>query len=240
MFIPYFNIKENYHLFNQQRKEANGYCLNCNRPIPGKFVYCGACNTRKLMIDGLEGTRVRIGMVGRDTINYQQYLHRSIFKCNVHIDYRGNKQDRVKARVSDEAMKVATTRLHRVLSCNKYTYNEKEYLNNQHNRNNYISIQDTRNIDKRLIYNILLYYISYHINNNHDFKTEIHFQTSMMQNLLINIETTYIRLNQEVDTFNFQHMRKTNRNTYWYWLYEEINSIIQPLMSELILNIHVK
>ena len=38
---------------------------------------------------------------------------------------------------------------------------------------------------------------------------------------------------------NFQHMRKTNRNTYWYWLYEEINSIIQPLMSELILNIHV-
>ena len=123
--------------------------------------------------------------------------------------------------------------------CNKYTYNEKEYLNNQHNRNNYISIQDTRNIDKRLIYNILLYYISYHINNNHDFKTEIHFQTSMMQNLLINIETTYIRLNQEVDTFNFQHMRKTNRNTYWYWLYEEINSIIQPLMSELILNIHV-
>ena len=209
--------------------------MNCNKPLTYKYIYCSNC-TYKLFSDGLEGKRVRLGQVGLDVINHQQYLHRSIFKCNVLDKYRGLKEDRIKSKVTMKSINIATTRLSRALSCNKYTYNEKIHTNNRHNTSIYKAISDVRNIDKRLIYNILMYYISYHINNNHDFKSFIHFQTSMMNNLLINIERTYIRNNQDVNIKYFKFKRTNNSNKYWYWLFEEIDSLIQPLMNEIIMS----
>jgi len=234
MFIPYFNTPDNYHKFYRDIKIANGFCMNCNKPLSFRHIYCDHCNSRKLLIDGLEGKRVRLGSVGKDTTNYQQYLHWSIFQCNVHINYRGKKEDRIKARVSKTAMNVATTRLRNALSCTKYTWLGKEHYNNKHNRAIYKEIKEVRNIDKRLVYNILLYYISYHLNNNNEFKTFVHFQTSMLNNLLINVENTYIRVKRPDNIQYFQHKRKGNSNKYWYWLFKEIDALVKPLMNEII------
>ena len=234
MFKPYFNTKENYHRFREDIKIANGYCLNCQKPLTHRHMYCSGCIRNKLFIDGFEGSRVTFGDVGIDTIPFQQFLHRSIFDCNVFVDYRGKKEDRLKAKISKKTLNRATIRLNKALSCAKYTYNNKEYFNNKHNREIYMQVKDVRNIQNRLIYNTLLYYISYHLNNNTQFKTFVPFQTSMLHNLLINVENTHIRVNRPENRRYYNQKRKSNKAKYWYWLFEEVDSIIEPLLYEVI------
>lgn len=240
MFNPYFNTPDNYHKYAQDLLVANGYCLNCNAPLRIRHTLCGKCMKTGLFYDGFEDSRVKIGSVGRDTINYQQYLHRSIFDCNVHFKYRGTKEERIKARVSKKAMNKATIRLNTALSSVKYTYNEVQYHNNKHNRKIYNSVKDVRNIQERLIYNVLLYYIAYHIDNNIQFKSFVHFQVSMMHNLLINVENTHIRIHRPENFKYFNQRRKNNTAKYWYWLFKEIDSIVNPLMNEIIESITKK
>lgn len=236
MFIPYFNTKDNYIKYNRDIKIANGYCLNCNKPLNNRVVYCSGC-TKKLLTKGLEDKRVKLGEVGRNTINYQQYLHRSFFDCNVHIDYRGEKNDRIKARVSKSKLKSASIKLDKMLLAKDFRYNGKTYKRNDYNIDMYKSIMHVRNIKERLIYNILLYYISYHIENNHSFKTFVHFQTSMIQNLLINIENTSVRVNKANVKFSNQK-RNRNNSKFYYWFFTEIDKIIKPLMNEVIESIN--
>lgn len=234
MFIPYYNTQDNLKQYNIDLKIANKHCLVCNKPLVKHYLYCGRCN-KELLQNGLEGSRVKFGTVGRSTIPYQQYLHRSIFGCNVNLAYRGLKEERKKARITTKSMELAEIKLHKILSCNTFTYRDKVHTNNKHNKEIYLAIQDTRNLRKRLIYNTLLYYIAYHIDDNQEFKTFVHFQTSMLHNLLINIENTYIRKNRDVETrFFHQKRRYHNSNKYWYWLFTEIDKIIKPLMEELI------
>jgi len=234
MFIPYFNTPDNYHKYNHDLKVANGYCLNCNKPLKWKHIYCENCGSRKMFSDGLEGSRVTLGLVGHNVINYQQYLHRSIFDCNALDKYRGVKEDRIKAKVSKKAMNTATIRLRRALSCSKFVYLGKTHYNNKHNVKIYNQVKDVRNIDKRLVYNIAMYYISYHIENNPQFKTFIHFQTSMLNNLLINVENTHLRVNKPTDLLYSYSYRKNNIAKYWYWLFTEVDSIMQPVMNDII------
>ena len=234
MFIPHFNTPDNYKKTWEQVKEANGYCLNCNKPLNIAVVYCSNCNTKRLFTDGLEKTRVRIGDVGQNTINYQQYLHRSFFGCNVLSKYRGIKEDRIKAKVKPETLRKATIRLRRVLSAKSFDWLGKNWKTEPYKVSVYNQIKNVRNIDKRLIYNILLYYISYHLNNNSQFKTYIHFQTSMMQNIFINIENTHYRVNKPELKLEDRNKRKYHTNKYWYWLFKEIDAIAQPLMKEII------
>lgn len=234
MFIPHFNTPDNYKKTWQQLKEANGYCLNCNKPVNAAHIYCSSCNNNKLFVDGLEKTRVRIGDVGQDTINYQQYLHRSIFGCNVLAKYRGEVKDRIKAKVKQETLRLSTMRLKRVLSATSFDWLGKNYKTEPYKVNIYNQIKHVRNIDKRLVYNILLYYISYHLNNNSQFKTFIHFQTSMMQNIFINIENTHYRVNKPELKLEDRNKRKYYINKYWYWLFKEIDAIAQPLMKDII------
>jgi len=212
--------------------------MNCSKPLTHRHILCFSCRVRKLYVKGLEDKRVKIGQVGRNTTNYQQYLHWSFFKCNVHVNYRGIKEDRIKAKVSDKAIEVATLKLHRALSCHKYTWLGKKYLNNNHNREIYSKVENVRNIQKRLVYNLLLYYISYHIENNPEFKTFVHFQASMLNNLLINVENTHIRVNRPKDFKYFDQKRNINKAKYWYWLFTEVDNIMKPLMNEVIGSIY--
>jgi len=235
MFIPYYNTPDNYSKYNQDIKVANGYCLNCNKPLTYKAIYCTNC-THKLFDKGLEDSRVTIGMAGRNAINYQQSLHRSIFGCNAHIDYRGLKENRIYTRVSKEAMHIATTKLRRTLLSKSYVYLGKRRQVNKYSRELYEQILDVRNLDKRIIYNILLFYISYHIENNHEFKSFVHFQVSMLHRILIDIEWIYKRINNTLPprfSGRGRHIAK-----YWYWLFNEIDSTIKPLMNEIISDIY--
>ena len=217
---PYFTTPDNYSRYNEDIKKFDGYCRLCSKPIKYKHLYCPRC-IKKLKKSGQEENRVTIGVVGRSTIPYQQYLHRSFFGCNVHIDYRGAKEERLTARVSKELVISQSKRLDALLMKH----------NNEH-KQHYIQIRDIRNISRRLLYNITLYYIAYHIDGSKDFKSYVHFQASMMQNLLINIENTVIRTNKE--TFVFHRARGNYPLRYYYDLFSQINKIVTPILKEMV------
>ena len=69
MFKPYFNTKDNYPKYVEDLKRANGFCLNCNKPLTYKHILCNNCRTAGLYYDGLEDSRVKFGAVGRSVIN---------------------------------------------------------------------------------------------------------------------------------------------------------------------------
>ena len=133
------------------------------------------------MTSGLEPSRVRIGSVYKDCINYQQYLYRSIFGCNVTTKARGIKEHRVKFKVHKDIL-------------DKLIYKIINLINSQNNRHKELFNKlDTRQIAKHILFRTILYYISYYTNNNKQFCSEAHFYASVVHTYYTTIERFYIR-----------------------------------------------
>ena len=229
---PLWNTTDNHTKSNIIRQQSAGYCLNCNKPQTASFTYCSTCNT-ELIRSGLERKRVRIGQVGRDTVNYQQYLHRIFFDCNAPVAYRGIKEDRIKVRIPKDTIERATLQLHNLLRDNSYTYNDKKInKRNYPHTKLYNTISDIKNIPKRLLYNIVLYHLSYYHNDNPEFISMAHFQSSMIQNLLINIENIHLRT-QDYLPEESKKTRYKYVNKYYYWLYERITSVVSNVIGDM-------
>ncbi len=225
MFTPFFNTPDNHRKYKEYIRMANGYCLACNRPTIKE--YCPMC-IKDLVTRGLEARRVTFGEVGRTCINYQQYLHTSFFKCNVLYKYRGIKEDRIKAKVSEQTLITATMDIRNLLSCKSYVYLEKRYSKRTTVVHKYHEIRDTRNFDRRILYNITLFYICYHIENKL-FKTEAHFYASLIYHIDSYIKETNYKL-----TKIKQDKREVEINKYYLYYIQELNKLITPVMKEIV------
>lgn len=162
------------------------YCHECNRPLKSYYYHCTTC-TKKMKTTGHEPHRVKLGDVGRSTIAYQQSLHRQFFGCNAPVQYRGNVEDRIYIKIEKKNLEVQIAKLNRYL----YTMNNKHgWL--------YRKIEHIPNISKRLIYNSVLFYLHYIYNKeNQLFNTHLHLRSSLVMMVLISIENTYLRTNEE-------------------------------------------
>lgn len=224
-FIPIWNDNSfaDIKLHNQYRKLANGYCLECQKPLNYKHYLCQNCITQ-LKLNGLEYRRVGYKRVGESTINYQQYLHRKFFKCNAPLQYRGEKENRLKTNIKQETINKATDILHNYL------------LNSSDTElsNIYKEIQHLRNTDRRLLYGILLYGISYYIVEIKDFKHKAHFQASIVKQLDNDIKRMFIRTNYKNPDKLIKH------NPYHRTLSQnkEIYTAISKAISILIIEVY--
>ncbi len=226
-----FFTKDNLKSYKHMVSINTGHCDNCNKPIYAKLLYCSAC-MYILKANGLEQDRVKIGAVGRDTVNYQQYLHTKFFGCNAPVAYRGLRENRLPNHIQELTIKKAIIKLNKLLSSETYRYHNKKYTYPPRHRDIYSQIITVRNITRRLLYNILLYHISFHITNNKEFRTTMHFQASMFQNIFINMENTHVRVNKG-NIMYAQKERKQYRTKFYYHILENVNKIIQPLLSEM-------
>lgn len=226
-------------LFTKDRKEEfksilrtkQKFCIECSRPMTTNHLHCSRCQ-KKLMTTGFEDSRVKFGEVGRDTVNFQQHLHRKFFGCNVSIEYRGNLKDRIYNCLDEDTINRCENMLDRLLTSNEYTYLNKKYNINNKFSELYVNIRAKKNVTRRLLYNITLYFISYYINKNKSFATEIHFQISMLSNIFINIQTINLRLNGSIPK-DLGKYRRTLPMKYYTYLLERIEYIIQPILHKL-------
>lgn len=183
-FKPIWNDKSLNHIrkHNQYKKESNGYCLQCQRPLQGNFHYlCPPC-IQELKLNGLEYRRVGYKEVGNQTINYQQHLHRLFFKCNAPYNYRGIKENRIKTNIKEETIDKMCIKLDSYLSSLSTNLGEL-----------YHHIKDLRNTQRRLLYGITLYSIAYNILEYKGFKHKAHYQASISKQLENDIKRMYIR-----------------------------------------------
>lgn len=228
---PFWNTTDNYSLYKEVKKQADGYCKNCLKPINMR-LYCSTC-FRHILTNGLEGYRIKLGSVGKDTTNYQQHLHRLFFKCNAPVKYRGLKENRIKHKIEPSKVQIAEDKFRSLMLKTDYVYNNRGYSKENIHMTLFRETNGcVANYNRRLLYYICLYYISYYLNNNKSFKTLAHFQASMLQNLHINIENTYLRT-----TGSLPDGVKTSRHNYttkyYYYLYEQITSIVSPIISSI-------
>lgn len=193
---PYWITPSNYKKFLNDRKLSNGYCINCNRPIhTSKIMYCMSCN-RLLYLSGLERFRVRIGEVGKVCIPYQQNLHRKFFGYNAQVKYRGVKEERIKNNLNQDDINKMITKLNYALKSGVNDYLYKPYTLLEPNR------------QRRVLYNIFLYYIAYHIYNHNNFMSEAHFYASMCNQ----IRNTIVREShkQGLEIYHRNHTKYLN------------------------------
>lgn len=204
--------KEQYY---QKIKEANGYCLHCQRPLTRTIskLLCQMC-LRNSIVNGTEEKSVNIPAIGKSTINYQQYLHRTIFGCNADYRYRGLKQNRIKHSITKEDIQIATNKLNTLL-----LNTSKQYTaTNEQSRN-----------PKRILFYSILYYISYYIENIKDFKSDTHFYMSLYKAIRYIIhnhhyKTSYTKIRGYNQTY---HIKDIKRDI------PILNQIIKPLLLKI-------
>lgn len=208
-------------LHRQYMKMANGYCLECQKPLNYKHYLCQNCITQ-LKLNGLEVKRVGYKEVGLSTINYQQYLHRLFFGCNAPYIYRGNKEERIKTNIKKETINKACDILHNYLLHS--SDNQMKIL--------YKDIQDLRNTQRRLLYSITLYAISYYIEENKSFKHKAHYQASIVKQLDNDIKRMFIRTNykdpKRLITQSVYHRTLTQNKE----IYKAISKAVSILLLE--------
>jgi hypothetical protein len=203
-------------------KQSNGYCISCQKPLTYKHYLCTNCK-RSLVNTGLEPKRVSYTDVGLSTINYQQNIHRIYFGCNAPYQYRGLKENRIKTNIQQSTIDKATHTLHNSLlnieECNiKQLYKE---------------IQSYRNCQRRLLYGITLYAISYYIEECKLFKHKAHYQASIVKQLENDIQRMYIRThNNNKDKLNV--ISSANRNLS---LSKDLYRIISICLSGIIVEV---
>lgn len=217
---PYWNIQPNWNKTNDIRKSKDEYCLNCYRPMTYlKYIYCSSCQSL-LMTKGLEPSRVKIGSIYENTIDYQQYIYRSIFKINAPLKARGIKENRIPFRIPDNIV-------------NKSIYKLRQLILSQDNTHKqlYLQIEDTK-VLKHILYRIILTYISYHKLNNHDFKSEAHFYASLISIYYTTIERFYAK--------RYKHVPKRIHQTRTHYKYKDKYNIVLTTdkLMELILPLH--
>lgn len=162
-------------------------CKHCFKPINySRALVCNECS-RRIKADGFNHHRVRLGSVGANTTPYQQHLHTKFFKCNAPVEYRGTKANRVYNSLESKHIlshvSPFNNRLNQLLPKNMlWLYNQVRHL---------------RNFNLRLIYNITLYHIDYHILRSSHYNNEEHFTSSMVQTLFNHILTSYCRTNRD-------------------------------------------
>jgi hypothetical protein len=222
-FTPIWNDNtfSDIKLHRQYLKLANGYCLECQKPLIYKHYLCTNC-INQLKVNGLEHRRVSYKTVGLSTINYQQHLHRKFFKCNAPYQYRGLKENRIKTNIKEETIDKSCDILHNYLLSS--LDNQIPIL--------YKDIHHLRNTQRRLLYSILLYGISYYILEIKDFKHKAHYQASIVKMLDNDIKRMWIRTNyketEKILKRSVYHRTLTQNKE----IYTAISKAIAPLLLE--------
>lgn len=228
---PYWNTPDNYTKYHKDKSESGIFCPNCNRPKPTNQLYCKHCS-KYLLTNGLEKDRIKLGTVGRATIPYQQSLHTRFFKCNAPLQYRGAKEDRIYTKLKEHIVANAVRRLDWLLKREYFTYEGKTYRKKIKHRKLYKDIKHIKNITRRLLYNITLYFL--HYANSNDFKSLAHFQSSMIANLHINIENTHMRTFEDTKQLQYINQVRSNYSAkYYYNMWNEISKIVEPIIGEM-------
>lgn len=184
-----------------------------------------------MLIDGLENHRVRFGYVGKSVVNYQQYLHRAFFGCNAPSEYRGEKDNRIKIDIEDRIIDAADKKMYRLMTQKRFHYLHKYYNRTGSHPEMLKKISNMKNnIARRLVYNTTLYFISYYLENDTAFRSDAHFNSSMIYNLHTNIERNYIRLTS-IKNNKFRDDKYSMSNKQYYWLLKELTYIIEPILE---------
>lgn len=188
MQIAFWNELTDKHIkdFRTLYQQSNHLCLECNKPLKYRHYLCTSC-IKKLRLSGLEVNRVGYKQVGLSTVNYQQYLHRSMFNCNAPFEYRGLRLNRIVSKVSQSTIDKSCKLLE-----NYFLYQTKV----TQQQDLYLAVKDYRNTNRRLLYSITLYAISYFILNNKDFKSFCHFQASICRQLDNDLVRMNIRIHR--------------------------------------------
>jgi len=168
------------------------------------YQVCVPCK-RKFVKSGYEEKRITFGQVGRSMIPHQQSLHTRFFDCNAPLAYRGIKEERIYYKIDKSIINSQSRILNSFL---------REELRNKHG---YL-YRHIPNISKRLLYNTTLFFLHYiYTKKNQLFKTHIHLQASLVNMLLIQIENTYLRTNDNSRTdLKFIYQVRANYNTSTY------------------------
>lgn len=214
------------HLFLHLKKVAGGYCYNCQRKIEPvvtkKSIYCTKCYLIKMHYS-FYGVRKHME-VGYSTINYQQHLHRLIFKCNAPVAFRGELSQRIKPNKIN---------LDKYIQKLDIALNKQSYIKQIYNQ-----IKKYKRITERILYDSILFYIDHYYQNN--FKNEEQFNASVVRHIYKHIQKTYIRLTKSgfltkykepIYPINFiaRHYNPKEAKE----LLKDLNLIIKPLLTEL-------
>lgn len=220
-YEPSFNITRQQRL--DYCKLANGYCIECEKPIKKNYYICPRCSIA-LAGSGLT-RRVYFKKVSDITINYIQHLHRTFFGCNAPYKYRGLKENRIRNNIKQETINELCKKLHIELQNTKLGKLPEFY--NQ--------VKDTPNILRRLLYNMVLYGIAYYIYNDKSFDNEAVYQASQVRMLDNQIKRTYIRLNQnEEGDYKYLRYDTYNRLSRQRLILKIIEPKVAILLSELV------
>lgn len=224
-FIPQWYDGSKKDLDNHVRymKLSNGYCLECQKPISKHHYLCTNCMT-ELKLNGLENKRVGYKEVGLITINYQQSIHRKLFKCNAPYQYRGIKENRIRTKIKESTILHAVEKLDNYLS-NQTTDTKTMEL--------YLQIKKEKNAQRRIMYSLILYSVAYFILDAKAFKHKSHFQASIVKQLDNEVKRIYIKkyFNQNdflKGTKPYYRTLATNRE-----IFNSILNIIKPILLEL-------
>jgi len=224
-FVPiwYDGSKKDLDLHVQYMKLSNGYCLECQRPISKHHYLCSNCRTH-LKMNGLEYKRVGYKEVGLLTINYQQSIHRKLFKCNAPYLYRGLKENRVKTRIKEETILAAVEKIDIYLS---------NQIEDEKTKGLYLQIRGERNAQRRIMYSLILYCIAYYVLDAKEFKHKSHFQASLVKQLDNEIKRIYIKKYFSQNDFlkgTKLYYRNLSTNKI---IFNSILDIIKPILLEI-------
>lgn len=193
-------------------KQSNGYCFECQKPIKTTHILCFKC-TKSIKVTGLSNFKISVGDVGKRTINYQQYLHRTFFGCNANYKYRGNKEDRVRTKIKKNHIQELLPRIDKLLDT---------YFKELYSKSNQI-----KNIKERVLYELTLYHIDYYIlKSNYD--SELHFKSTIIRRIQA-ILIKYLKFNNiEIDRTCYIHSIKLPQ-------YRTLTKEIENIMSNILL-----
>lgn len=200
------------------------YCKECKRPLSYIYKICMPCK-RRFVKNGYEDKRITLGQVGRDMINHQQSLHTRFFSCNAPIAYRGIKENRIYYKIDTTIIEKQANKLN-------------IFLQSLSNKHGYL-YRHIPNISKRMLYNSTLFFLHYvHKDDTQLFNTHIHLKSSIVNMVLIMIENTYLRTNDNSrKDLQFIYQERLNYSTKTH---DSIYSIIEKCCEEIINNLYNK
>lgn len=220
--------------YDLRRSNPERRCMECRQPTYRKTVYCTKCLIN-LYSKGLENEKIIFKEVGIRTIPYQQHLHRKFFGCNANVEYRGIKEHRVPNNIKEKTILLAQKKVHLLMTSPTHRYRKKLRTKPSMILDMYEDVKHIRNIDRRLVYNMLLYYIDYYILESKVYLSYAHFQASVTSHFFQYFERNYIRTNENTKKIKgIRRERLTGCNfTLYPYIFEQMDKHIKQLLLEI-------
>lgn len=160
------------------------YCENCNKPLTvTHFKLCSLCH-QKYVFKSINEPNISTSKVKYNTIEYMYFLSKAVRQYTPNKEQSGQRATRVPISVPEATVDRSLVLMERAIITYMGEYHSEVFKVLHANDNKFL---------RRILFNVCLYFIAYHIKPISLFLSEQNFITSLINSIYLEIRRTQFK-----------------------------------------------